>query len=126
MPQALRSLLFVPADDERKMRRAVQSGADLVIFDLEDAVAAPRKAEAREIVAKMVADQRPPRFAIRVNSQDTEHHLDDLLVAARLAPDFLMLPKCASVSDLRRSMHSFAARTGERPFSLVNPYSCRW
>ena len=48
MPQTLRSLLFVPADDERKMRRAVESGADLVIFDLEDAVAAPRKAEARE------------------------------------------------------------------------------
>ena len=59
--------------------------------------ARPRPAK---ILAKLVAELRPARFAIRVNSQDTEHHLDDLLVAARLAPDFLMLPKCASVADL--------------------------
>ena len=121
MPQTLRSLLFVPADDERKMRRAVESGADLVIFDLEDAVATPRKAEAREILAKLVAELRPPRFAIRVNSQDTEHHLDDLLVAARLAPDFLMLPKCASVDrSCAAQCTASGARTGERPFSRTN------
>ena len=98
-----------------------QSGADLVIFDLEDAVATPRKAEAREILAKLVAELRPPRFAIRVNSQDTEHHLDDLLVACRLAPDFLMLPKCASVDrSCAAQCTASGARTGKRPFSRAN------
>jgi citrate lyase subunit beta/citryl-CoA lyase len=100
MPQALRSLLFVPADDERKMRRAIQSAADLVIFDLEDSVAAQRKIKARQTLCALLAEQRPACFAIRVNAQDTEHHLDDLLVVARLSPDFLMLPKCASAADL--------------------------
>lgn len=98
----LRSLLFVPADDGRKMRRAVRSGADLVIFDLEDAVDPGRKALARQTLAEALAEARPPRFAVRVNAQDSPEHLDDLLAAVALAPDFVMLPKCAGAADLAR------------------------
>ena len=46
-----RSLLFVPGGEPRKLERAREAGADTVIFDLEDAVAPPQKAEARRHVA---------------------------------------------------------------------------
>jgi citrate lyase subunit beta/citryl-CoA lyase len=96
----LRSLLFVPADSDRKMRRAVESGADVVIFDFEDAVAPDRKAEARRTLAALLRETRPACFAIRVNGADTDEHLDDLIAAAAAAPDFVMLPKCAGRRDL--------------------------
>ena len=47
MSFVLRSLLFVPADSERKIARAMASEADVVILDLEDSVALPQKEEAR-------------------------------------------------------------------------------
>ena len=43
----MRSLLFVPGNSERKLEKGFQSGADVVIVDLEDSVAAPNKAAAR-------------------------------------------------------------------------------
>ena len=43
----MRSLLFVPADSERKLAKGLESGADALILDLEDSVAAGRKASAR-------------------------------------------------------------------------------
>ena len=43
----MRSLLFVPADSERKLARGLESGADALILDLEDSVAAANRAVAR-------------------------------------------------------------------------------
>jgi citrate lyase subunit beta/citryl-CoA lyase len=100
MPKPMRSLLFAPGDDMRKMRRALGSGADVVIFDLEDSVAPARKAEARVALAQLVQEIRPPCWAIRINASDSAEHLDDVLLSARLAPDFLMLPKCRGLADL--------------------------
>ena len=51
----MRSLLFIPADDERKLGKGVGCGADALILDLEDAVSTPRKAAARGIAAQYVA-----------------------------------------------------------------------
>ena len=55
----LRSLLFVPGDSERKLARARACGADVLILDLEDAVAPAMKAQARTLVAAAVADAAP-------------------------------------------------------------------
>jgi Citrate lyase beta subunit len=46
----MRSLLFVPADSEKKLLKSLTSGADVLIFDLEDAVSLARKEAAREIL----------------------------------------------------------------------------
>ena len=60
----MRSLLFIPADDERKLGKGVGCGADALILDLEDAVSTPRKATARGIAAglrpRAGAGVRPP------------------------------------------------------------------
>lgn len=55
----IRSALFVPGDDERKLTRATTAGADALIYDLEDAVAAERKADARDRVCAALAGQGP-------------------------------------------------------------------
>ena len=64
----LRSLLFVPADSERKFAKATTIGADALILDLEDSVAPPRKVLARGMVKDLLG--APPRnwaFLVRIN-----------------------------------------------------------
>lgn len=98
-----RSYLFVPADTPRKLERAGESGADALILDLEDSVATERKAEARAIAARYLAeasDRRGPACFVRVNSLATGLSEDD--VAATLAgrPTGYMLPKCEGREDI--------------------------
>ena len=88
----LRSLLFAPGSDERKLRKALEAGADLVVADLEDGVAPERKGEARELVARV----RP--HAVRVNGVDTPWFQDDLALLRGLQLDAVMLPKASPES----------------------------
>jgi citrate lyase subunit beta/citryl-CoA lyase len=93
----MRSLLFVPADSEKKLAKGFDSGADALILDLEDSVAAARKAGARETALGYLKAQQPraqrPRLIVRVNALDsglTDADLDGV-VAGR--PDAILLPK---------------------------------
>jgi citrate lyase beta subunit len=91
---ALRSLLFAPASDERKLRKALAGGAHGVIADLEDGVAPAEKAAARTLAEAVFAETAPAGArALRVNPPGTEWFDDDLELAGRLALDFLALPK---------------------------------
>src|SRR5215467_6938324 len=71
----MRSLLFVPGDSPRKLAKGLESGADALILDLEDSVAADRKAEARATSLVFLRDvgatAQRPRLLVRVNSLDT-------------------------------------------------------
>ena len=69
----MRSLLFVPGDSDRKFAKAQTSGADVLIFDLEDAVAPSQKDMARGLVAEWLtrADELEPSLFVRVNPLDT-------------------------------------------------------
>jgi citrate lyase subunit beta/citryl-CoA lyase len=93
----MRSFLFVPADSERKLARGSGFGADAIILDLEDSVAADRKAGARETalayLKQHAAETRRPRLVVRVNALDTGLIDADLdgVVAGR--PDMILLPK---------------------------------
>lgn len=98
----LRSLLFVPADSGRKIAKALETSADVVILDLEDAVAPSAKEEARRIACEILRGQRRKRLAVRVNAADTPWHLGDLAAIAMLDADFIMLPKCAGAADVSR------------------------
>jgi citrate lyase beta subunit len=93
----LRSLLFAPGSDERKLAKALASAADGVICDLEDAVAPADKASAREVVRRALdsADQGPARL-LRINAVGTSWHDDDLAFAATLGLDGLVLPKASA------------------------------
>jgi citrate lyase subunit beta/citryl-CoA lyase len=90
----LRSLLFAPAAEEAKLRKALGSPADAVIADLEDGTAPDEKDAARGIVEALFAGADAGRVrGLRVNAPDTEWFEADLELAGRLALDFLMLPK---------------------------------
>jgi citrate lyase beta subunit len=92
----VRSLLFAPGSDERKLAKALASAADAVVCDLEDAVRPADKEAARDVVAQAlgVAPGGPARL-VRVNAAGTPWFAGDLALAAALALDGLVLPKAS-------------------------------
>jgi citrate lyase subunit beta / citryl-CoA lyase len=104
-----RSLLFCPGDSERKMLKGSHSAADLLLLDLEDAVAEDRKPEARAMVADHLrsAPRRQPQW-VRINPLDTPHALVDLTAIMPARPDGIMLPK-ATRADADRLHHYLTA-----------------
>lgn len=101
----MRSLLFVPADSERKLAKGFASEADVIIVDLEDSVALSNKAAAREIAASFISSERGATRAqifVRVNDLTTGLTDDDLASIVTVAPDGIMLPKCNSGQDVQR------------------------
>lgn len=108
-PLAARSLLFAPGDSERKMAKAGASDADLVLLDLEDAVAESAKQDARALVAAHLraGGQRQPQW-VRINPLDTAHALPDLAAVVPAAPAGIMLPK-ATRAEADRLHHYLTA-----------------
>lgn len=95
----IQSLLFVPGNRPERFAKALASGADLVCIDLEDAVPADAKIEAR-VAAMAVVDN--PKFAIRINGLTTREGLADLLAiaAAPIPPALLLIPKVESPHEI--------------------------
>lgn len=114
----MRSLLFVPAHDARKLAKGLGCGADALIVDLEDAVPEAEKARARGLCAEFVcAHQASMRLVVRVNALQTGLLLDDLAAVVRAQPWAIMLPKCAGASDvllLDSYLSALEARDGLR------------
>src|SRR6267142_1095852 len=97
----LRSLLFVPGDSEHKFAKASGLGADALILDLEDAVAPPRKALAREMVKNLLGG--PPRdwaFLARINPLGSGLTLEDLAAIVRPGLDGILIPKVNGIADI--------------------------
>ncbi|MEU7003392.1 CoA ester lyase [Nonomuraea sp. NPDC046570] len=96
--------LYVPGDRPDRYGKAVASGADVVILDLEDAVAPARKDDARRAVAEFLARRGPeggPALHVRINDLATRRGLDDLAeLAAAPGLDALRLPKVESPQTL--------------------------
>ncbi len=99
---ARRSLLFSPGDRPELMRKAPGSGADVVVFDLEDAVAPGRRPEARSAVAEVLGDlDADCEVAVRVNAAGIAAD-DDLAAVATAADglDAIVLPKVDAAEDV--------------------------
>jgi citrate lyase subunit beta/citryl-CoA lyase len=108
----LRALLFVPGDSERKLAKAEAIGADALILDLEDAVAAERRPQARGLVREYLSGRRGarrPELWVRVNPLDTSDALADLAAVVAGAPDGIVVPKTDSAADVVRLDHYLAA-----------------
>ncbi len=91
--------LFVPGNRPERFAKALASGADRVILDLEDAVAAADKAHARQAIASWVAtlaSSDVDRLLVRINDVTSPCHLDDLLWLQRTCIKHCMLSKCES------------------------------
>ena len=110
-----RSWLFVPADSEKKIAKAVESDADAIIFDLEDSVVPARKADAREILKALPKRTGGPEWWVRINPLASDSIKADLAVFA--SPDFtgVVLPKTESGSDVAELAH----RTGNLPVHAI-------
>ncbi len=93
----MRSALFIPADNEHKLQKAPDCGADVVIFDLEDSVHNDRKQIAREILSDFLknTDRLPdmPQFYVRVNALDSGLTGLDLEAVLSCTPDGIVQPK---------------------------------
>ena len=92
-----RSFLFVPADSERKLKKAADVGADALILDLEDAVAATARPKARELARDYVAGKA--NVWVRINPLDTADAQADLRAVMPSAPAGIVLPKPRSAAD---------------------------
>ena len=102
----LRSLLFVPADSERTFAKANGIGADALILDLEDSVAAGRKALARGAVKELLgAGPRNWSFLVRLNPLGTGLTLEDLAAVVRPGLEGLLLPKVNGIEDVDLISH---------------------
>lgn len=99
----MRSWLFAPGDSERKMAKAAEGEADVVIFDLEDAVAEAAKPAARESVRLFLSgrnDAERARLWVRINPLDGEHTRADLAAIMPARPGGIMLPKSRGRRDV--------------------------
>ena len=112
----LRSLLFVPGDRPERMEKALGVGADALILDLEDSVAAERKGEARRAVADFLQRNGRAPLWVRVNPLDTPECDRDLAAILPAHPDGIVLPKAeggASVAELARRLTAAGNATAQ-------------
>ncbi|BBZ46440.1 HpcH/HpaI aldolase/citrate lyase family protein [Mycobacterium parmense] len=94
-PRPRRSALYLPGNKPRALDKAQNLPADVLIFDLEDAVGPDAKAESRAQVCDAVSSGRygPREVVVRVNGLGTDWHHDDLAAAARSGADGVLVPK---------------------------------
>lgn len=104
---SVRSLLFCPANRPAVVEKALASEADGVILDLEDAVPADGKAEARAVLEGLVVPKKP--VFVRVNDPSTEWHWADVAAAVRLGATGVIVPKAEHPADLVRLAGALSA-----------------
>jgi citrate lyase beta subunit len=97
---AVRSVLFLPASNPRAIAKARESGADLVVLDLEDAVKPEDKDRARDAAVEATANEWPMPVAIRVNAVGTEWHGSDLVAVTHSKADLVVVPRVEDKEEL--------------------------
>ncbi len=121
----MRSILFVPGDSDRKLAKAPASGADVLVLDLEDAVAPDAKQAARETTAAFLTehpdrDKLPPLY-VRINDLQTGLAEDDLDAVLPARPAGIMLPKPrggGDVATLSGLLDTYENAAGLKPGSM--------
>ena len=110
-----RSWLFVPADSEKKITKALESEADAIIFDLEDSVVPGMKPVARDLLRTLPKRSGGPEWWVRINPLGSEFHKDDLDLLGIADIHGIVLPKCESGADVIELSH----RTGTIPVHAI-------
>jgi citrate lyase subunit beta/citryl-CoA lyase len=110
-PISARSWLFAPGDSEKKMAKAMEGNADIVLIDLEDAVAPDNKAATRPMVHDflMANPQQRHRLWVRINPFDGPYALQDLAAVMPARPGGIMLPKVHGRADVEKLDHCLSA-----------------
>ena len=110
-PSTARSWLFAPGDSEKKMTKAMEGSADVVLIDLEDAVATENKVLARSMVHDFIAANagQQARLWVRINPFDGPYTLGDLAAIMPARPGGIMLPKVYGRADVEKLDHCLSA-----------------
>ncbi|KYO39420.1 citramalyl-CoA lyase, mitochondrial isoform X1 [Alligator mississippiensis] len=122
-----RAVLYVPADDKRKIQKIPSLKVDCAVLDCEDGVALNRKKEARQTVVKTLEEFEfgQTEKCIRINSVSSDLAEQDLevLLQSSILPSSLMLPKVESIEEIRwfsdRFLHHLKGRTLVQPMNLI-------
>lgn len=113
----MRSFLFVPADSDKKLDKAMTSGADALLIDLEDSIALDGKARARDSAAAFVRNALTatprPFLCVRVNGLQTGLTDADLDAVAPAKPDAIMLPKAEGGASVIHAAAKLAVREAQ-------------
>ena len=116
----VRSALFTPGTDAARLRKAMTSGADACIFDLEDSVPIARIAEARETLARALQELAgTARIWARVHAASSPHMTDDLAALPLDRADGVMLPKVGGAQDLAECRTAIRAAKGPPDLPLI-------
>lgn len=110
-PISARSWLFAPGDSEKKMTKAMEGSADIVLIDLEDAVAPDNKANARPMVHDFIKanPEQRHRLWVRINPFDGPYTFHDLAAIMPANPGGIMLPKVYSRAEVEKLDHCLSA-----------------
>ena len=109
--RARRAFLYVPGDDERKIRKATSLDVDCVCLDMEDGVALSRKAEARAIIPPSLRalDFGRAERLVRINPVGSGMESDDLRAGLEVRPDGIVIPKVEDGDAIRWASGQIAA-----------------
>lgn len=110
----MRSALFVPATRPERIAKALASGADGVIVDLEDAVAPGDKAHARDNLRRFLEQEPRARLCVRINAAGSDQHRPDVALCAHPGVSAIVLPKAAAAADIER-----VAATGKPVWPII-------
>lgn len=128
---AHRSYLFAPASEPDVMHKALATDADAVVLDLEDAVAADRKDDARTAVSRLLAalgasplPERSPAVHVRINRSGDGYDPGDLAVAVHPGVEAVRLPKTESAEAVREASATIARQEAARgvPVGTIRLY----
>lgn len=120
-----RSWLFVPGDSPRKMDKALASGADALILDLEDSVAPEAKALARREVARFLDRPAPMPRHVRINALDSGLAEADIGATIAAGPAGYVLPKCEGPDDIERLARMMAVAGRPVPVMVIATETAR-
>ena len=115
-----RSALYTPGANAAVLKKASRSGADVLIFDLEDAVAPESKGLAREVVSTALAGMQPHSrpVVVRVNALESPWCDEDVRAVARLSPAAILFPKISTPMDVRRAQALLAQHGASKDMAL--------
>lgn len=121
MPRRRRSVLYVPASNDKALAKIASLSCDAVIFDLEDAVAPEEKNAARDRLRSYFADNSSARTerVIRINALASDWGQDDLETAIACGPDAILLPKVESPRDVEAATAASSSATLPRLWAMV-------
>ena len=111
----MRSILFLPTDKIERLPKALGSGADNVIFDLEDGLAHDKKNIGRSNFADLASNNyngHPDKFLLRINALDTEEYKEDIKMLKSLSslPYSIAIPKIESADECRTFLEDLGKR----------------